>query len=41
MAQSDRADELAQWIRLERTPGVGLETARKLLNAFGLPENIF
>jgi len=41
MAQSDRADDLAQWVRLERTPGVGLETARKLLNAFGLPENIF
>lgn len=41
MAQSDRAHELAQWIRLERTPGVGLETGRKLLNAFGLPANIF
>ncbi len=41
MAQFDRADELAQWLRLERTPGVGLETARKLLSAFGLPENIF
>jgi DNA processing protein len=41
MAQSDRADELAQWLRLERTPGVGLETARKLLSAFGLPQNIF
>jgi DNA processing protein len=33
--------ELAQWIRLEQTPGVGCETGRKLLGAFGLPENIF
>jgi DNA processing protein len=33
--------ELAQWIRLEQTSGVGPETARKLLSAFGLPENIF
>jgi DNA processing protein len=32
---------LAQWIRLEQTPGVGPETARKLLLAFGLPDNIF
>ncbi len=41
MTQPDWARELAQWIRLEQTPGVGLETARKLLNSFGLPENIF
>lgn len=41
MTQADRAHELAQWIRLERTPGVGPGTARKLLAAFGLPENIF
>jgi DNA processing protein len=41
MTQPDWAHELAQWIRLEQTPGVGLETARKLLSAFGLPENIF
>jgi DNA processing protein len=33
--------ELAQWIRLEQTPGVGSETARKLLAAFGLPANVF
>ncbi len=32
---------LAGWVRLEQTPGVGQETARKLLSAFGLPENIF
>jgi DNA processing protein len=41
MTQADWAHELAQWIRLERTPGVGPETARRLLAAFGLPENIF
>lgn len=32
---------LASWVRLEQTAGVGPETARKLLAAFGLPENIF
>lgn len=35
------ASELATWLRLEQTTGVGPETARKLLAAFGLPENIF
>ena len=34
-------DGPASWVRLAETPGVGLETARKLLSAFGLPENIF
>ncbi|QDZ29251.1 DNA-processing protein DprA [Noviherbaspirillum sp. UKPF54] len=34
-------DDLAHWLRLERTPGVGSGTARKLLAAFGLPQNIF
>ena len=29
------------WLRLERTAGVGPDTARKLLSAFGLPDNIF
>jgi DNA processing protein len=33
--------ELAAWVRLEQTPGVGAETARALLQVFGLPENIF
>lgn len=33
--------QLGYWIRLEQTKGVGPETARKLLAAFGLPENIF
>lgn len=37
----DLQRELAQWIRLEQTPGVGCETGRRLLNAFGMPENIF
>ncbi|WP_136413746.1 MULTISPECIES: DNA-processing protein DprA [Oxalobacteraceae] len=41
MTQHDWAQELAPWIRLEQIPGVGPETARKLLNTFGLPENIF
>ena len=34
-------DGPAAWIRLAETPGVGLETARKLLTVFGLPENIY
>ncbi len=33
--------ELGDWLRLEQTPGVGPETARKLLAVFGLPANIF
>jgi DNA processing protein len=34
-------DELAAWLRLLLTPGVGTESARKLLAAFGLPQEIF
>lgn len=34
-------DDLAAWLRLTLTPGVGNETARQLLAAFGLPESIF
>ncbi len=34
-------DELAGWLRLALTPGVGDLTARKLLTAFGLPPRIF
>ncbi|MEO6354631.1 MAG: DNA-processing protein DprA [Burkholderiaceae bacterium] len=41
MTSTARPHELALWIRLEQTPGVGPETARKLLAAFGLPEHIF
>ena len=33
--------ELAAWLRLLGTPGVGAESARKLLAAFGPPEAIF
>ncbi len=36
----DRA-ELAFWLRLTLTPGVGNAAARKLLAAFGLPHDIF
>lgn len=34
-------DELSGWLRLTLTPGVGNETARRLLAAFGLPATIF
>ena len=34
-------EELAAWLRLMLTPGVGTESARKLLAAFGLPQDIF
>ncbi len=33
--------ELGSWLRLTLTPGVGNETARKLLAAFGLPGAVF
>lgn len=33
--------ELAAWLRLQLTPGVGNTGARKLLTAFGLPQGIF
>lgn len=33
-------DDLANWLRLMQIPGVGPDTARRLLSAFGLPENI-
>lgn len=39
--RQERDDELSCWLRLEQTPGVGPETARKLLAAFGLPAHIF
>ena len=35
------AEELAAWLRLTLIPGIGGETQRKLLAAFGLPEAIF
>ena len=34
-------DELAAWLRLTLTPGVGNATVRKLLAAFGLPQAVF
>lgn len=34
-------DELAAWLRLELTPGVGRGTARRLLAAWGLPTSLF
>ncbi|MEO8250612.1 MAG: DNA-processing protein DprA [Burkholderiales bacterium] len=34
-------DELAAWLRLVLTPGVGNDSARRLLAAFGLPQAIF
>lgn len=34
-------DELAAWLRLLGTPGVGADSARKLLAAFGSPEAVF
>ncbi len=33
--------ELALWLRLTATPGVGGETIRVLLNRFGLPDTVF
>lgn len=35
------AESLAAWLRLTLIPGIGGETQRKLLAAFGLPEAIF
>lgn len=34
-------DGLQPWLRLTLTPGVGDQTARRLLSAFGLPERLF
>lgn len=34
-------DELAGWLRLTLTPGIGNERGRKLLATFGLPQAIF
>lgn len=34
-------DELSSWLRLVLTPGVGNDSARRLLAAFGLPQDIF
>jgi DNA processing protein len=34
-------DELVAWLRLALTPNIGNETARRLLAAFGLPQEVF
>ncbi|XAH23223.1 DNA-processing protein DprA [Xylophilus sp. GW821-FHT01B05] len=34
-------EELSAWLRLTLSPGVGLDTARRLLAAFGLPQALF
>ena len=41
LSRSEAGIDLAHWLRLEQTPGVGPATARRLLSAFGLPEQIF
>ena len=35
------SEGLAAWLRLTLIPGIGGETQRKLLAAFGLPEAVF
>jgi len=34
-------EELGAWLRLSLTPGVGNETMRRLMTAFGLPQTVF
>ena len=36
-----RGESLSSWLRLALIPGIGGETQRKLLAAFGLPEAVF
>lgn len=38
---ADDAGELAAWLRLLQTPGIGRDRARDLLKAFGSPQAIF
>ena len=38
---SHEANELSAWLRLSLTDGVGNETARQWLAAYGLPQAIF
>ena len=35
------SEGLSDWLRLSLTEGVGTQTARDLLNRFGLPEQVF
>ncbi|MDR1367979.1 MAG: DNA-processing protein DprA [Candidatus Accumulibacter sp.] len=39
--ETTRDTSLAGWLRLTLIPGLGGESQRRLLSAFGLPENIF
>ncbi|MDR1162255.1 MAG: DNA-processing protein DprA [Candidatus Accumulibacter sp.] len=39
--ETESADSTADWLRLTLIPGVGGESQRKLLRAFGSPENVF
>jgi DNA processing protein len=41
LAQPEEDQGLAAWLRLTLIPGIGRESQRKLLKAFGLPERIF
>jgi len=41
LPMADDTADLADWLRLRLTPGVGDLTARKLLSAFGLPGEVF
>jgi DNA processing protein len=41
MSLSEQGADLAPWLRLEQIPGLGPVNARRLLAAFGLPQNIF
>lgn len=41
MPDSGMDEELAAWLRLTLTPGLGAQGQRNLLAAFGLPEQIF
>ncbi len=38
---TDNPDDLSAWLRLTLAPGIGGETQRKLLAAFGLPTAVF
>jgi len=38
---AEARDELAWWLRLTLAPGIGPAAARRLLEAFGLPEDVF
>ncbi len=40
-ADTDESAELAAWLRLLLSPGIGRDTARRLLAAFGSPQAVF